>query len=726
MARATATVVLAAAALLAVAPPASATTTDFFYPNTTADTTNNAAACTQGSPVSCSLRDAIRVADQDPNDAVVFLAANQSYTLTQGATMMIGSRPHNVTIEGDAATIDASGNGTSQYPLFAGSSFNTDSLTVDDVTLTGAQGPSWMVFDGIGNLTLNGVMFSGNRSNSAGPAGLDVRKVGTLTIGGARFTANQGAQAQFLAGMELEDVVGSATISNVSFDHNAGAAFFADFNVGPVSMHDITILGNTNAQQAQLAIGAGTGAGFSLSTIDVEGNTVNSSDPTVLLDGTFPQLDNITIAGNTVTRRAAGAELNLTGTATANNWTVANNQVQPANGIVPIAGGIEVTTGSLRLNHATVTGNSAQGNADDLHTFGTGSITVLNSIVAGSSANGAVPCAADGGPITSGGHNIDLGRSCGFNTTSDLHNTDPRLGPLTTNYLPETEPPLYASPAVDAADSTNCPSTDAIGTSRPQGPACDIGAIEARQTNLAVTIAPSASRLPASGGQVSYAITVSNLSGVNPVDVQLTDSLPSGSSFISATSSTGVCRLQTQVVCDLGSIRRGANVTLTVTARLRRAGRNADVVHVQSELPDSNMGNDSATATTAVAPGPGDSRPAVKPRRFRVQKRGARRGGATITYVDAAAATTTLTIYREVPGRRSGKLCVATRHRPRRRQRCTALQLVGRFRHTDKAGRNTLHFTGRLGGHALAAGNYVLTVSAGRSKAVRTTFSVSR
>jgi hypothetical protein len=213
---------------------------------------------------------------------------------------------------------------------------------------------------------------------------------------------------------------------------------------------------------------------------------------------------------------------------------------------------------------------------------------------------------------------------------------------------------------------------------------------------------------------------------VNPVDVQLTDSLPSGSSFISATSSTGVCRLQTQVVCDLGSIRRGANVTLTVTARLRRAGRNADVVHVQSELPDSNMGNDSATATTAVAPGPGDSRPAVKPRRFRVQKRGARRGGATITYVDAAAATTTLTIYREVPGRRSGKLCVATRHRPRRRQRCTALQLVGRFRHTDKAGRNTLHFTGRLGGHALAAGNYVLTVSAGRSKAVRTTFSVSR
>ncbi|HET9721515.1 MAG TPA: choice-of-anchor Q domain-containing protein, partial [Candidatus Saccharimonadales bacterium] len=37
---------------------------------------------------------------------------------------------------------------------------------------------------------------------------------------------------------------------------------------------------------------------------------------------------------------------------------------------------------------------------------------------------------------------------------------------------------LFASPAIDAGESTYCPSTDINGTSRPQGPACDAGADE--------------------------------------------------------------------------------------------------------------------------------------------------------------------------------------------------------------------------------------------------------
>jgi uncharacterized repeat protein (TIGR01451 family)/CSLREA domain-containing protein len=697
---------LAVAVALVTAAPALATT-DFFYPNTTADTVDASPDCGATPSGPCSLRDAVRLADQDPNDAAVVLAANGQYVLTQGTTMNISSRSHTVTIEGDNGTIDASGNGTSQYPLSAGSSFNTSSLELDDVTLTGTQGTPWVLFDGIGDLTINNVTFSGNTSDSAGPAGLDVGEVGTLTVGGARFTANQGAQGQFLAGMELEDVRGSAAIDNVSFDHNAGAAFFADFNVGPVSMHDITILGDTNAQQPQLEIGAGTGAGFSLSTIDVEGNTVSSNDPTVLLDGTFPQLDNITIAGNTVARRTAGAELNLTGTATANNWTVANNQVQPANGFVPVAGGIEVSTGTLRLNHATVTGNSAGGNADDLHTFGTGSITVLNSIIAGSSANGAVPCAADGGPITSGGHNIDLGSSCAFNTTSDMSNTDPKLGQLTTNYLPETEPLLYGSPAVNAADSTNCPATDAIGTARPQGAACDIGAIEAPLTNLAVAISPSATRLPAGGGQVTYTMSVSNLSGVTPADVQLTDSLPGGAAFVSASSSAGVCRAGAQIVCDLGPVHRGANVTVTITARLHSAGANVDVAHVQSAGPDSDMSNDNASATTTVAGSV--SQLHIGRRRFRAQGRHGGPGGTTIIYVDSAAGTTTLRVLR----------CVAPHGR-----RCKALVPVGRLSHHDRRGRNSLHFSGRLNGHALPPGSYVLIVTPAGGKPKTITFAI--
>ena len=39
-------------------------------------------------------------------------------------------------------------------------------------------------------------------------------------------------------------------------------------------------------------------------------------------------------------------------------------------------------------------------------------------------------------------------------------------------------PLLAGSPAIDAADDGYCPATDQIGTVRPQGGGCDIGAIE--------------------------------------------------------------------------------------------------------------------------------------------------------------------------------------------------------------------------------------------------------
>ena len=60
---------------------------------------------------------------------------------------------------------------------------------------------------------------------------------------------------------------------------------------------------------------------------------------------------------------------------------------------------------------------------------------------------------------------------------------DPMLGVLVE---PEDGSPAYyplkeGSPAIDAADDEHCPDTDIIGTPRPQGAACDIGAYELPQ-----------------------------------------------------------------------------------------------------------------------------------------------------------------------------------------------------------------------------------------------------
>jgi hypothetical protein len=47
--------------------------------------------------------------------------------------------------------------------------------------------------------------------------------------------------------------------------------------------------------------------------------------------------------------------------------------------------------------------------------------------------------------------------------------------------------PLAGSPAIDAASTNGCPATDLLGTARPQGVRCDIGALEARAGALTLS-----------------------------------------------------------------------------------------------------------------------------------------------------------------------------------------------------------------------------------------------
>jgi len=86
--------------------------------------------------------------------------------------------------------------------------------------------------------------------------------------------------------------------------------------------------------------------------------------------------------------------------------------------------------------------------------------------------------------------------------TDNLTSGDPLLRPL-GNYggLTQTRPPLSGSPAVDGGGATcpNAPATgmplavDQIGTTRPQGPRCDIGATEY------VPVSPSLGNVPPVG-----------------------------------------------------------------------------------------------------------------------------------------------------------------------------------------------------------------------------------
>jgi hypothetical protein len=89
--------------------------------------------------------------------------------------------------------------------------------------------------------------------------------------------------------------------------------------------------------------------------------------------------------------------------------------------------------------------------------------------------------------IQSRGSNLANDGSCFLTSPGDLPNRDPKLGALTANGGPTfTQAPRPGSPLIDHGTNAGCPTTDQRGVTRPQGPRCDIGAVEARKekTNL--------------------------------------------------------------------------------------------------------------------------------------------------------------------------------------------------------------------------------------------------
>ncbi|MCY4465356.1 MAG: hypothetical protein OXE46_07450 [Chloroflexi bacterium] len=125
-------------------------------------------------------------------------------------------------------------------------------------------------------------------------------------------------------------------------------------------------------------------------------------------------------------------------------------------------------SGAHSLTQVTVTHNSAT-SGGGIYKEGGAKASLINSIIAGNEGGDCF------GRIAENVANFIADGSC-FATLSG----DPMLGELIE---PEDgSPPYYplqeGSPAIDAASRKWCPKTDIVGTRRPQGAGCDIGAYE--------------------------------------------------------------------------------------------------------------------------------------------------------------------------------------------------------------------------------------------------------
>lgn len=104
------------------------------------------------------------------------------------------------------------------------------------------------------------------------------------------------------------------------------------------------------------------------------------------------------------------------------------------------------------------------------------------------------------------------------------------------------------------------------------------------------------------GVPLSYRIIATNNGPAAATNVIVTDPLPAGVTFGSASSTQGNCNGTTTVSCNLGSLPVGASAIVTIVVTPTSAGQITNSATVAGTEPDPDASNNTASATTLIQP----------------------------------------------------------------------------------------------------------------------------
>jgi uncharacterized repeat protein (TIGR01451 family) len=498
-----------------------------------------------------SLADAITQANGAPGPHTITFAISGTIPVSGGGFTLTES----ITITGPGLPSDLAIDGGDTSRIFtiagAGKPVVLQNLTLSNANVTGSNGGALLVNPGSA-LTISNCSLVLNTTDSSGGA---LANLGTTTIANStianNFTSAGGGGAVYNDGTMT---VSTTTVTSNSAPNNGGA-FYNDSG-GTLTLADSTFANNSASANGG---GGGALANFGAATIlrsTFSGNLAVGYGGAVRADASgapgFGKLDVVdaTFTGNVTNGNAGGGAIG------------------------------SVNAGVVRLFSSTVANNVAFGTATGGGVYVSGSTFQLsNSILSNNVASpgNGQDCT---GSLSSQGYNLVFSLEiCTVTgtTTGNLTGVAANLGALASNGGPTQTMALNAgSPAIDAGNPAGCVdqngvnlSTDQRGLPRPSGGRCDMGAFEVQVAPAALTVSKAGAGSVVSGQTLTYTLTYGNTGATAATSVVLRDTVPAGTTFVSATN--GGSLVAGDVVWNIASL--GAGITgqtvsfvVTVTA----------------------------------------------------------------------------------------------------------------------------------------------------------------
>jgi Bacterial Ig-like domain (group 3) len=531
-----------------------------------------------------SLRYAI--ANAHSGDTITFSVAG-TITLTQGVLGI--NKDLTISGPGRSALTISGGHNCTVFQIDSGTTAKISGLTLQD----GVAGVNGQDISNSGMLTVaKSALLMTTASNGEGGG---IFNTGTLTVSDSSFvgTSNVGVASD---GGGIFNA-GTSTVINSTFSIVGAGNGGAIFNTGTLTVSDSSFVGSLNYGIASYGGGIFNDRGGTATVINT----------------TFSSLGVGGYGGAILTRS----------TLTVINSTFWQNNANAGGAIFNDGGGATIVSSTFSNNWASGTGGAALYNLN-------AATSMKNTILANSPPD-AGNCAVNGGALVSYGHNLSDDNSCAaaFNQTGDVHNTPAGLDPagLKDNGGPtQTIGLISGSPAIDAVSVSptnyctdidgNVLQTDQRGTTRPQGAACDIGAVERMPgISTVVTLASSANPstvnqsltltatvAPSSGtgtpsGNVTFkdGTTTLGIGTVNNGQAAFTTSSLSLGTHSIITSYSGDTQFDGSTSAALSQVINLALTTTTLTSSINPSNAGQSVAFTATVSPNSGTGTPSGT-----------------------------------------------------------------------------------------------------------------------------------